>query len=128
MRFRVSLAMLSLALTSVACGSNGGYGTSNNPPPMLTADIHVVPGASALGAAAFDPSPDTISLATAATLSWGNFDNITHTITADGASPAFSSGNLASGKKFSFTFTAAGTYTYHCSIHPSMTGKVVVQP
>jgi plastocyanin len=34
---------------------------------------------------------------------------------------------LDTDEKFSFTFTKAGTYAYFCSIHPKMTGKVVVQ-
>jgi plastocyanin len=128
MRFPLALTLSSLAVAGAACGSNGSYGTSNNPPPTLTADIHVVPGAPTKGALAFSPNPDTVSLAAGGTLSWGNFDNTTHTVTGDGASPAFSSGNLAVGKKFTFTFTVAGDYTYHCTIHPTMTGKVVVIP
>jgi len=46
------------------------------------------------------------------------------TVTADDG--AFDSGSLAGGKSFSFTFDEAGTFAYHCNIHQSMTGRVVV--
>jgi plastocyanin len=45
-------------------------------------------------------------------------------VTAD--TNSFASGNLQPGGSFSFTFTRPGTYAYHCSIHPSMHGSVVV--
>jgi plastocyanin len=45
-------------------------------------------------------------------------------VTADGN--GFGSGALAQGASFSFTFARPGTYAYHCSIHPSMHGSVVV--
>jgi len=48
----------------------------------------------------------------------------THTVTADGG--LFNSGNLSTGQSFSFTFVSRGTFTYHCRIHPSMTGTVSV--
>jgi len=49
---------------------------------------------------------------------------MTHTVTANDDS--YDRGNIGSGSSFSKTFSIAGTYPYHCSIHPSMTGKVVV--
>lgn len=51
----------------------------------------------------------------------------THTITSD-TQGLFDSGSLAPGATFEHTFTAAGTYHYHCSIHPTMTGIIVVNP
>jgi plastocyanin len=45
-------------------------------------------------------------------------------VTAD--TNSFDSGNLQPAGSFSFTFTRPGTYAYHCSIHPSMHGSVVV--
>lgn len=56
-----------------------------------------------------------------------NNDNTQHTWTADTAqADTWDSGSLAIGAAFSHTFGAAGTYSYHCSIHPFMTGTVVV--
>ena len=57
---------------------------------------------------------------------WTNNDGIPHTVTADAG--AFGSGTLNPGAVFSYTATAAGTYGYHCNIHPSMTATVTVTP
>lgn len=54
-----------------------------------------------------------------------NNDNTTHTSAADGG--AWNSGNIAPGASFSQTFQTAGSFTYHCAIHPNMVGTVTVQ-
>jgi len=59
------------------------------------------------------------------TVTWTNRDDIPHTVVADDKS--FKSKVLDTDEKFSYTFTKAGSYPYFCSIHPKMTGKVVVQ-
>ena len=59
-----------------------------------------------------------------ATVTWRNDDEPRHTVTA--TDQAFSSGPLASGATFTQRFTTAGTFTYVCELHRSMTGKVVV--
>jgi plastocyanin len=61
-------------------------------------------------------------------VTWTNRDSTPHTIVSDTASPVqFSSDPLPTGASYSFTFIQAGTYPYHCSIHPSMMGTIVVQ-
>ncbi|MCX6684327.1 MAG: cupredoxin family copper-binding protein [Methanoregula sp.] len=75
---------------------------------------------------AFDPSSLTVKTGTVVT--WVNQDGVSHTITSDTGSPvAFSSDSLSNGASYTFTFTLPGTYTYHCSIHPSMKGTIIVQ-
>ena len=70
--------------------------------------------------------PDGENAGTAVT--WMNNDGAPHTIVSDtGAPAAISSDTLSSGASFTFTFTQPGTYIYHCSIHPSMKGTVIVQ-
>ncbi|OPY38350.1 MAG: Halocyanin precursor [Methanoregula sp. PtaU1.Bin051] len=71
-------------------------------------------------------SPATITVKPETTVTWTNEDSAIHTIVAD--SGAFASDILGTGPSFRFTFSTAGTYTYHCSIHPSMKGTVIVQP
>jgi plastocyanin len=67
----------------------------------------------------------TVPLGT--TINWTNTGAVTHTVTVDdGAS--FDSGSLDPQSGFSFTATTAGTFTYHCSFHPWMTGTITVTP
>jgi plastocyanin len=69
--------------------------------------------------------PQTITVPVGATVTWTNKDDIPHTsVSTDGV---FKSKVLDTDEKFSYTFTRAGTYPYYCTIHPKMTGKVVVQ-
>lgn len=70
-------------------------------------------------------SPATVTIQVGDTVTWSNMDDTAHTATADDAS--WDSGNLAPGATFPHTFTQAGTFTYHCAIHPTMTGTVVVE-
>jgi plastocyanin len=73
----------------------------------------------------FSFGPDTLTVAAGTTVTWINRDDIPHTVvSSDGV---FKSKALDTDDKFSFTFTKAGTFAYFCSIHPKMTGKVVVQ-
>jgi amicyanin len=70
-------------------------------------------------------SPATLTVSVNATVTWSNKDAITHDVTS--TTGAFTSGSLNGGATYSFTFTTAGTYNYSCTIHPFMTGKIVVQ-
>ena len=73
---------------------------------------------------AFDAQ--TITVPPGATVTWINDDDAPHTVVAaDGKS--FRSRTLDTGETFSFTFASAGTWDYFCSVHPHMTGKVVVK-
>jgi plastocyanin len=71
---------------------------------------------------AFNPLNITVRAGTKVT--WTNNDIMAHTVTADDGS--FSSGNIPSGSVYSFTFSVAGTFNYHCAIHPSMIAAVTV--
>ena len=69
--------------------------------------------------------PQTITVPVGATVKWTNKDDIPHTaVSTEGA---FKSKVMDTDESFSYTFTKPGTYTYYCSVHPKMTGKVVVQ-
>jgi plastocyanin len=69
--------------------------------------------------------PSTLSVPAGTTVTWINQDNAQHTVTSD-KQGQFDSGAIAAGKKFTYTFTAPGSYSYHCSIHPGMKGTIVV--
>jgi len=73
----------------------------------------------------FSFGPQTITVPIGATVTWTNRDDIPHTVVStDGV---FKSKVRDTDEKFSYTFDKAGSYPYYCSIHPKMTGKIVVQ-
>ncbi len=72
----------------------------------------------------FSFSPNSLTVKVGTKVTWTNHDSVTHTVTANQG--AFNSPVLP-GSSFSFTFTKAGTYAYHCMIHPSMMATIVVQ-
>jgi plastocyanin len=74
--------------------------------------------------ASFAFTPATVTISVGDSVTWTNQDGTAHTATASGT---FDSGNLAGGASYTATFSTAGTFDYLCSIHPSMTGRVVVQ-
>jgi plastocyanin len=71
-------------------------------------------------------SPASVSAKPGDTVTWTNNDSVAHTVTATDGS--FDTGAIDPGKSASITFSAAGTFAYRCSIHPSMTGSVKVIP
>jgi len=75
----------------------------------------------------FSFGPVTLTVPVGATVTWTNRDDIPHTVVSTDDSKTFKSKVLDTDEKFSFTFSKAGTYPYFCSIHPKMTGKVIVQ-
>ena len=73
----------------------------------------------------FSFGPQTVTVHVGATVTWTNRDDIPHTVVStDGV---FKSKVRDTDETFSYTFTKAGTYAYFCSVHPKMTGSVVVQ-
>lgn len=67
----------------------------------------------------------TITVPVGTTVTWINQDEDPHTVTANDKS--FHSTALDTGEKYSVTFTHAGEFAYFCSLHPHMTGKVIVK-
>lgn len=73
----------------------------------------------------FSFEPQTVTIPVGATVTWVNRDDIPHTsVSTDGV---FKSKVIDTDGNFSYTFAKAGTYPYYCSIHPKMTGQVVVK-
>jgi plastocyanin len=74
----------------------------------------------------FSFSPKTFTVPAGGTVTWTNHDNAPHVVTS--ADDQFKkSPVLKTGQRFSNTFATAGTYSYFCSIHPRMTGKIIVK-
>ncbi|HKH84035.1 MAG TPA: plastocyanin/azurin family copper-binding protein [Gemmatimonadales bacterium] len=121
-----------LPMIVLGCGGDGG--DINQPGERPANSVSIVARAETKGTSAFSPNP--LSVAATGTVHWYNDDKTaaggpyggsngtSHNITADDLS--FTSGNLAPDLTFEHTFTAPGTYPYHCSIHPTMKGTITV--
>ncbi|MGI0051936.1 MAG: cupredoxin domain-containing protein [Nitrososphaeraceae archaeon] len=68
--------------------------------------------------------PPQINVPTGSIVSWTNSDSIQHTVTSDEG--LFDAGPISPGNTFENTFDSAGEFSYHCAIHPFMTGVVIV--
>ena len=90
--------------------------TASEQPPAANAEVKIDN---------FSFGPQTVTVPVGATVTWINRDDIPHTVVStDGV---FKSKVRDTDEKFAYTFAKAGTYPYFCSVHPKMTGKVVVQ-
>ena len=90
--------------------------------------LAILPTASAAGhdvvISDFAFAPNSITIAPGDTVTWTNSDGTTHTVTGNNGS--WGSGNMANGQIYTHQFNETGDFTYHCAIHPSMTGVVHV--
>lgn len=113
--------------------NKSGSGNNYNPysqqtpsAPQPTAPTSPAPASSnAVQISNFAFSPATLTVKVGDTVTWTNQDSMGHSATADDGS--FDTGVIAQGATGTTTFTKAGTFTYHCSVHPSMKGTIVVQ-
>lgn len=110
------------ALALYGCGGDDNKNPMN--PGGGGADVTISIVAD-MGAGAFSPDPDTVTVGQ--TVSWKNNRSITHTSTANGG--AWNTGNIAGGATSPpIAMNTAGSFPYHCGIHPSMTATLVVIP
>jgi plastocyanin len=79
----------------------------------------------AVGIDNFTFNPQTLTVKAGATVTWTNKDDIPHTVAA--VNRQFKSKALDTDDGYTFTVTTPGTYAYFCSLHPHMTGTIVVE-
>ncbi|MDB6028029.1 MAG: amicyanin [Verrucomicrobiales bacterium] len=73
----------------------------------------------------FNFTPRALTIHTGTKVTWVNEDDVPHTVTSP--EKKFKSRALDTDEAFTYTFSTPGTYTYFCSVHPHMTGKIIVQ-
>jgi amicyanin len=91
----------------------------------VTAPVPPTPETTAVKIDNFTFGPVELTVKAGTTVTWTNRDDIPHTVVS--TDKVFKSKVLDTDEQFSFTFSTPGTFPYFCSIHPKMTGKVVVQ-
>jgi amicyanin len=92
---------------------------------MATVTVMAAPQSAEVKIDNFTFAPQSLTIKAGTTVTWTNEDDIPHTVVA--TAKAFKSKVLDTDDKFSFTFATAGTYEYFCSLHPHMTGTIVVE-
>ena len=118
------------ALLLSACGADAPpMSPSPTPPPVdaVTANVYALPGASNLGPNAFGDEP--IVIFKGERMRFVNADSTEHNVVSDTpAIPEFrTTGTLAPGGQATFSMNTVGQTTIHCTIHPAMTGTLVVK-
>lgn len=116
MRLFVTI-VLAIAIAIASCGSSAT--TTVNPEPADAAG-----GVAIIAIESFAFQPSALSVQTGDTVEWTNLDTVGHTVTADDG--AFASGTMTNGGTYAHTFTGAGSFLYHCTIHPTMTASITV--
>jgi len=112
----VALTLLAIGLVASVEG-RGGFALSSQDKASMT-EVKIDN---------FSFGPAALTVGVGSTVTWINRDDIPHTVVSTDDAKTFKSKVLDTDEKFSFTFTKAGTFPYFCSIHPKMTGKVIVQ-
>jgi plastocyanin len=118
MRKSVTLGtfLAAFGLGIAGLGAGAGYVTASAQPKPETMEVKIDN---------FTFGPAELSVRVGTTITWTNRDDIPHTVVS--TDKVFKSKVLDTDEKFSSTFSTPGTFPYFCSIHPKMTGKVVVQ-
>lgn len=121
-----------LVLVLGACGDDdsgdGADSTTTTTAAPTDGGSEAEPGGDSVTIAGFTFDPDTIEVSAGSTVTWTNEDGVGHTVTAgEPDEPADTFGeSVDPGSSAEIGFDEAGTFPYFCTIHPSMTGEVVV--
>jgi plastocyanin len=140
-RYTIATLFVVSVLLLSSCGFHTGLGSVLNPssnsakPAKKVKATHTppAPGASTSATASDNTvsikdmafTPNNLQIKVGATVTWVNNDTVQHTVTSD--TKVFDSGPIEPGANFTYTFTQAGSFAYHCDIHKSMIATIAVQ-
>ena len=133
----IALLLISASLLS-ACSLHLGLSSLLNPPKTPNGTdtktstkhvkaTHTPPAPDSISITAKGFNPETLTVKVGSTVTWSNADKNAETVTSDTAN-LFTSGPLNTGALYTYTFTQAGTFTYHSSDTTPLTGKIIVTP
>jgi plastocyanin len=132
---RAALFTAAMLFLTVSCSSNNNKPSAPTRAPSASApttasaaNATAAPGGATTAATIQNLAfPASIAIKSGTSVTWANKDGFPHTVASDpGQAASFDSKPIDAGATFSVTFAKAGTYAYHCNIHPSMHGAVVV--
>ena len=113
---------------TAASNSNMSMSKMNMPAkPTLTAPKKMQAAAAAANQVVienFSFAPATLTVKAGTKVTWINSDDVPHTVNEN--DKRFKSGPMDTDDQFSYTFTAPGTFSYFCALHPKMTGQIIV--
>ncbi|KKR47073.1 MAG: Blue (Type 1) copper domain protein [Parcubacteria group bacterium GW2011_GWC1_40_13] len=112
--------IISFGIYYISSNNNSRLTPASNTPSTLA------PESISVNIKNFSFNPSTLTIKTGAKVTWINNDTVSHTVTSDDGN-LLDSRNLSPGQSFSFVFTNSGAVNYHCEIHPTMKGIVVVE-
>jgi plastocyanin len=131
-------ALISIVLAILLLGCASQYGQPNQSYNQTQGNQSTQPGNKSPGnmppssggvvtvqISGFKFSPADIQVSAGTNVTWTNEDSVMHTVTFDNG--MFNSPSIQHGDSVSYVFGKPGVYTYHCSVHPSMTGSVTVK-
>jgi plastocyanin len=133
-RFAAAAGVMAIGLVLTACSS--GYAPSSGPAAPAPTETPAPGGQKPIpvtGSATVDVvisgfafSPAAVTVQAGTTVRWTNKDSAGHTVVSD--TGVWESGDLGQGGTFSREFDTPGTFAYHCGVHPSMKGEIIVTP
>jgi plastocyanin len=125
----MGVAIVAIAVVLVGCSSAGTTTTAGPTGGIVTT---VPSGGGSTGGATVEVkmegmafSPQTVTIKVGDTVNWTNMDQPPHNAVA--VDKSWQTSTFATGESGSVTFATAGTFPYICTIHPNMTGTVIVQ-
>jgi plastocyanin len=129
----MAMIVLMVILFTIGCGQSAPAttsvaNTSSSTVANQTTQISATTYASKLVSISIENfafNPKEVTIPVGAKVTWTNNDSATHTITSD--TGLFESPEMVVGTWFHFTFDQAGSFAYHCKLHPNMKGTVIVQ-
>jgi len=119
---RMAIGAIAVVALSACSGTGGGGGAAGGAAPCSVATSA---GSVTASIKNFEFDPATVTAKVGDTITWTNNGPSGHTVTLDNQSSC-DTGTINAGSTGSLTFTAAGTYPFHCKIHSSMKGTITV--
>ena len=121
------IAVVVIALAHKTSSPANQYGSQNNG-SSSSSNSNNQPATGTINIRDMMFTPSQITVTKGGTVTWTNNDTVTHTVEDDLSNVGGpSSGDIPAGGKYSFTFNKTGSFQYHCRIHPSMRGTIVVK-